>query len=417
MSSSLIRRLVKNKIIQNAGYLSIIEIFRLLLPFVALPYIIKTVGVTNYGSIAFVQVIISYFQIYINWGLDVSAVKDVSTSRDNKKELNRIVTSVLGIKFAHLLISALIICMSAVFIPYVKENSLLFLFCFLTCFTEVLFPIWFYQGIEKMQYLALIRFASILFYAVSVFIFIKESDDFLYVPLLQSIGNILGGVVSLYILLQVERISFCRLTRKYVVQMYKDSAPFFLSRVSVVLNNSIAKTISGIFFSMNVVAAFDLAQKITNFSLVPISMMNQALYPNIAKSQNRNFAQKCFRINILLSALIAIAVFVLAPYAIHFFAKDDLELAVVLTRILCIWVFFGGIVVYLGSPTLVAFGYPKPFNNSILLGTATLLLSYLIMFVTGHVEIVYFAYALCLAESVMLYYRLYYNMRYKIIHL
>ena len=417
MSNSLIGRLIRNKIIQNTGYLSIIEIFRLLLPFVALPYIIRTVGVTNYGSIAFVQAIISYFQIYINWGLDVSAVKDVSISRDNRKELNRIVTSVLSIKFVHLLISASILCVSTLFIPYVKENSQLFLFCFLTCFTEVLFPIWFYQGIEKMQYLALIRFASILFYAVSVFIFIKKTDDFLYVPLLQSIGNILGGVVSLYILLRVERISFCRLTRKYVVQMFKDSAPFFLSRVSVVLNNSIAKTISGIFFSMNVVAAFDLAQKITNFSLVPISMMNQALYPNIAKSQNRSFAQKCFRINIVLSASIAIAVFIVAPYAINFFAKDDLELAVVLTRILCVWVFFGGIVVYLGSPTLIAFGYPKPFNNSILLGTATLLLSYLIMFVIGQVEIVYFAYALCLAESIMLFYRLYYNVHYKIIQL
>lgn len=417
MRNLLIGRLLRNKIIQNTGYLSIIEIFRLLLPFVALPYIIRTVGVTNYGSIAFVQAIISYFQIYINWGLDVSAVKDVSISRDNKKALNRIVTSVLSIKFIHLLISALILCISAQFIPYVRDNSLLFLFCFLTCFTEVLFPIWFYQGIEKMQYLALIRFASILFYAISVFIFIKKADDFLYVPLLQSIGNILGGVVSLYILLHVERISFTRLTRRYVVQMYKDSASFFLSRVSVVLNNSIAKTISGIFFSMHVVAAFDLAQKITNFSLVPISMMNQALYPNIAKSQDRNFVQKCFRINILLSALISVSVFILAPYAINFFAKNDLELAVVLTRILCVWVFFGGIVVYLGSPTLIAFGYPKPFNNSILLGTATLLSSYLLMFITGNVEIVYFACALCLAESVMLFYRLYYNVHYKILYL
>ena len=38
------------------------------MPFIALPYIIKTVGVTNYGSIVFAQAIISYFQIFINWG-------------------------------------------------------------------------------------------------------------------------------------------------------------------------------------------------------------------------------------------------------------------------------------------------------------------------------------------------------------
>lgn len=51
MSSFTLRGLIRNKLVQNTGYLSIIEIFRLLMPFIALPYIIKTVGVTNYGSI------------------------------------------------------------------------------------------------------------------------------------------------------------------------------------------------------------------------------------------------------------------------------------------------------------------------------------------------------------------------------
>ena len=106
MSSFTLRGLIRNKLVQNTGYLSIIEIFRLLMPFIALPYIIKTVGVTNYGSIVFAQAIISYFQIFINWGLDISAVKDVSISRNNPGELNRIVSSVLLIKLLYLLLSA-----------------------------------------------------------------------------------------------------------------------------------------------------------------------------------------------------------------------------------------------------------------------------------------------------------------------
>lgn len=111
--------------------------------------------------------------IFINWGLDVSAVKDVSVARNDRKELDKIVSIVLSIKSIHLLLSAFLLFASFFFIPYVHENIWLLLCCFLLCFTDVLFPIWFYQGIEKMKYLALIRFISIFFYTISIFIFIR----------------------------------------------------------------------------------------------------------------------------------------------------------------------------------------------------------------------------------------------------
>ncbi|WP_297676950.1 oligosaccharide flippase family protein [uncultured Bacteroides sp.] len=407
--------LLRNKLVQNTGYLSVIEIFRLLMPFIALPYIIKTVGVTHYGSIVFAQAIISYFQIFINWGLDVSAVKDVSVARNDRKELDKIVSIVLSIKSIHLLLSAFLLFASSFFIPYVHENIWLLLCCFLLCFTDVLFPIWFYQGIEKMKYLALIRFISIFFYTISIFIFIRQADDYIYVPLLQSLGSILSGIVSMFLLLRVEKIRLHRVRKVEIVQTFKDSTPFFISRVSVVLNNSIAKIISGIFLTMDMVAAFDLAQKITSIALVPIQMVNQAVYPHIARTLNKVFARKMLMINIFASLLIAIAVFILAPYAIYYFSKGEVEEAVVLTRILCIWVFFGGIVVYLGSPVLVSFGHPQPFNNSILAGTFVLLCSYLLLYILGGLgNIYYFAYALCLSEFVMFSYRFFYCIKYEL---
>ena len=207
------------------------------------------------------------------------------------------------------------------------------------------------------------------------------------------------------------------MSKNFIIQKYKDATPFFVSRVSVVFNNSIAKTGSGMFLNMDVVAAFDLAQKISNFALVPISMMNQAIYPNISRNQSKTFAQKCLYLNIGISVLVALCTFTLSTYAVEFFAKESLPQAVTLTQILCIWIFLGGIVTYLGSPVLVAFGHPKPFNNSILLSTLSLLLFYYIMFITDNLEIKYFAYALCGAELIMLVYRFYYSVHYKILHI
>ena len=172
MLKNLIHR--NKQIIENTGYLSFIEGMRMALPFVALPYLIRTVGANNYGLVIFAQTIISYFVIFINFGLDISAVKDVAENRDNPEKLNIVVSSVLLIKLILLIIAFTVLSVALILIPTLREHYLLYLFAFLTCFSEVLFPVWFFLGIEKMKYLAWIRISSITFYTICIFTFIHH---------------------------------------------------------------------------------------------------------------------------------------------------------------------------------------------------------------------------------------------------
>lgn len=403
-------------ILKNTGYLSIIEIIRLAMPFIALPYIIQTVGAENYGMAVFAQTVITYFSIFINWGLDISAIKDVSVNRNNPDELNKIVSSVLCIKTVLLIIAfcTLLVCIRI--IPFMASHKFLFLFAFLTCFSEILFPVWFYQGIEKMKYLTLIRTTSILFYTISVFIFIKEKDDYEKIVFLQSLGNIMAGLLSLYLLFVKNKIKIIRPTYQKLKVTFTESFPFFMSRLSVIFNNTMAKTVSGIFFTMETVAAFDLAQKIANVALMPMQMLNQAVYPHIAKTLNKRFVRKFLYVNVSLSFAIAFIVYVIAPIAVHFFAKEQLEEAVALLRILTLWIFFGGITTYIGAPVLVSFGHSKPFNQSVVLSTVTLFTLYSICYIIGAFSIQIFASILAVSELVILFYRMFYCCKLNVIN-
>lgn len=413
--SNWFNKIKNNKTIaKNTGYLTIIEILKLIMPFIALPYIIKTVGADNYGEIVFVQTIISYFIIFINFGLDVSAVKDVSINRNDKTKLNEIVSSVLLIKLFLYLFSLIIFCTGFILISYMKENSILFIFCYITCFSEILFPTWFFQGIEKMKYLTIIRFISILFYTISIFIFVRNREDYTYVALLQSLSNLLGGFCAFYFLLKKEKVKFILPSIHTIKITFVESIPFFFSRLSVVVNNGIAKILSGIFFSMHLVAAYDLAQKIAYVAIIPMQMLNQAVYPHIAKTRNKIFANKFFYFNILLSLIVSIFVFCLAPIGVKFFSDNMMLEAINILRILCLFIFFGGITTYIGSPVLVSFGYPKPFNISVIISTLVLLFLYLILYLTGQFSVYNFAISICIAEFVILIYRLYFCYHYKI---
>jgi len=402
-------------ILQNTGYLSVIEVIRLAMPFVALPYIIRTVGAENYGTAVFAQTIIFYFSILINWGLDVSAVKDVSVHRNNPTELNKIVSSVLGLKAVLFCISLVFLLVCIALIPYMYRCKQLFLLAFMTCVSEIFFPVWFYQGIEKMKYLTLVRITSILFYTLSVFIFIHTKEDYELIVLLQSLGNVFAGCLSLYLLFGVNKIKLVFPGYERLNFTFKNSIPFFTSRLSVVFNNTMAKTVSGIFFSMEVVAAFDLAQKMATVALVPMQMLNQAVYPHIAKTLSRSFVKKFLYANVTLSFLVAFIVFMLSPVFVRFFAGGQLDESVALLRILALWVFCGGITTYIGAPVLVSFGYPRPFNVSVLLSTGVLFVLYLSMYIIGILNIYYFAFVLFLSELAILVYRFYYCWKLKLL--
>ena len=397
-----------NIIVKNTSYLSILELLKMVMPFIALPYIIRIVGSESYGLIAFIQTMISYFGIFINWGLDISAVKDVAIAKNDKYVLSEIVSSVLLIKFLLWLISLIVLLLLFIFIPMMRENKLLILFAFLSCLSEVFFPVWYFQGRERMKDITLIRSVSILFYVSTLFFVVTKKSDYIYIPLLQSIGLLLSSFISICVVIKRDGIRFS-LYNYYIIKRYFiDSIPFFVSRLSVLLNSGMAKIVCGFFFSMQSVAALDIAQKIASASFIPLQMLNQALYPYFARTKDTVLARKGLVFMFLLSLAVMIFVFAIAPFAISLFAGNQLPESIVLLRIMGLYIVAGGISLYLGTPILVAFGYPKPFNMSVIFSSFILFGFYFILYLSDFMSINNFALVLGISELFISLYRYYY---------
>lgn len=407
---SEIKEIIRNniRIVQNTGYLTIIECVHLILPFVALPYIIHTIGMDRYGMVVFAQTIILYFNIFINFGLNISSVKEVAILRDNKKELNYLVTSVLTIKAILLLLSFIVLILCIVFVPIMYEYKTLLLYSFLFCLSELLFPVWYFQGVEKMKYITFVKSSSILLYTISVFVFIHTKSDYEYVPLLQSLSFVLTGLVAFICLIKVEGIKLCIPPLKQVVSVFKSAIPFFFSRVSVVFNANLAKIVSGLFLSMESVAAFDIAQKLCQFVMIPVEMLNQATYPHISRTRNKLFITKYLFFSALLGLLLSLALFIIAPLLISFFTNENVAEATTILRVLCLFTFSDTITIGLGACTLIAFGFPKPFNESVIYSTFFLAFIYLLIYFFELFSTTSFAFALFLTSLFVLLYRLYF---------
>ncbi|MDR2041115.1 MAG: oligosaccharide flippase family protein [Tannerella sp.] len=402
-------------IVKNATWLTVFEALRVMMPFIALPYLFHTVGEDNYGNVVFAQAIVACFSLVVNFGLDISAVRDVARIRNDKFALDALVSAVMMIKAALCLFSLLALVVFVRSVPRLNRDAPLFYFAFLSCIADVLLPVWYYQGKENMKLLTVIRFFSVTFYTASLFVVIRSAGDYLYIPLLQSGGMILSALVSGYFLFVRDRIRFHIPPLSLIVLKFRESIPFFLSRASLTINSYMAKIMCGFYLSPGDVAAFDVAQKICNGGMIPIQTFNQALYPNLSKSQNKDMLRHSLGIITLITSAVALLLFFLSGWLTDVLSHGKTPEAGGLLQILCIYIFTAGFSVFLGSSALVSFGHQRPFNLSVILSSVILLICYALMIATHTNSIHLYALTLALAECVVLGYRFRYCRKYGLV--
>ncbi len=98
---------------------------------------------------------------------------------------------------------------------------------------QAYFPIWFFQGMEKMKYITVLNITAKLIFTVLIFVVVRESSDYIYVLLINSFGFIVAGVVSFWIVLRHFKIRLVFPPVRIAYGYLKDSTQFFLSQVSV----------------------------------------------------------------------------------------------------------------------------------------------------------------------------------------
>ena len=102
---------------------------------------------------------------------------------------------------------------------------------------EVFFPIWFFQGIEKLKTATIIVFFSRLFVVGATFLFVKlPSDLLLYVGFL-ILSNVLMGALGVRSIKKQYNIKLYLVKMKTLFEYFKAATMFFLGRfLSLVFN-------------------------------------------------------------------------------------------------------------------------------------------------------------------------------------
>ncbi|RKX19382.1 MAG: flippase, partial [Candidatus Zixiibacteriota bacterium] len=220
------------RLIGNFFSLSFLQGANYLLPLISLPYLVRIMGAEGYGQVMFAYSFIQYFVVLTDYGFNLSATRSVSVNRDNSTKISEIVCSVLIIKTIFLIIGFGIMCAVVFSVPQFRADWMLFLLTYGIVIGQAYFPIWFFQGMEKMKYITALNITARLIFTVFIFVLIRERSDYLYFPILYSIGFITAGLISLYIIFWQFKVKPVLPSFKIIQGYFKESTQFFLSRAS-----------------------------------------------------------------------------------------------------------------------------------------------------------------------------------------
>jgi PST family polysaccharide transporter len=375
------------KLIENFSYLLLLQIFNLIYPLLVFPYLISTLGKEIYGLVVYAQAVIGYLVILVNFGFDFSAAKEVSINRDKKKKLNIIINSVFIIKFFLLLIA---FCILFIILAIIKENKnieLLFVLTMWMCLADILLPTWYFQGIEDMKYITIITTISRILFVFLIFIFVKVKEDYLLIPIINGIGAMIAGIYANYIIYVRNGNKFFIPKVFFLKRTFLNSFPLFLSNLSLKLYISSNKVITGTFLGMTEVSYYDLAEKITSILKMPQNILGRVLLPKVSYDKNYLFLKKTFKYSLILNLLIySIFYFAINPI-IYYLGKGDMNISVIVTRILLLTVPIIGISNYYGIQLLIPLGYYRHFSKIIILSSIFYLLQIILIWKLNMISI------------------------------
>ena len=128
-------KLKKHKsLVESFLSLSVLNGLVILIPLVAMPYVLRVVGPAHYGLYGFIYILVQYVLVFNNYGFDYSVTKEVAQHRQDTAYLNRVYNAVLGCrkdKFKwvkqHDSMQCGVACLAMICRHYGKEYSLEYL--------------------------------------------------------------------------------------------------------------------------------------------------------------------------------------------------------------------------------------------------------------------------------------------------
>lgn len=366
MALARIRRVLGNRIAQNAAALYAVQILSYVLPLISLPYLARVLEPPSFGLVAFAQSFANWLAVVGEYGFNYSATRSLARLRDRPDAVAGIVMSIMGAKLLLMLGMVLMTLVAGFFIESFRTQAELAFWALMIAVFTGLRPLWYFQAIERSWVVALMEGLIRLGHLVGIFAFVRRPEDAWVTLAAQALATGLVAGLELYLMYRQVPFKLPNLSLSWVA--LKVSWSLFLSRASDSLYSSANGVILGLLASPLQVGFFEAGNRLVRPGLSILWPLAQAIYPRINHLIKRD-AEAAMRLSRLaLWATVGIGtaggmlLAGLAPFLIDLLFGEPYRSSVVVLQVLALLL----PVVALGYSLSMQYMFPRQMDREVM---------------------------------------------------
>ena len=401
-----IKSKLKSPMAINFISLALLQGVNYLLPLLSFPFLFRVLGVERWGLVTFGYSLMQYFVMFTDFGFNLSATKYISEHRNDLQKINSYLNSAMIGRFILCGISFAILLALISYFDKFSTESTFYLLYFGIILGNVMFPMWFFQGMENMKYITVFNIVAKSLSFIPFFIFIRKPEDYIYVPIFYSIGFVLAGIVSLFIVYFKMGMKWYFTSISQISSSLKDSSAYFLARASTSLFTTSNSFLLGLVCGNTMVGYYSAAEKLYQAYNQLLSPFTGVLFPHIAKSRDVLFFKKIFYRITFTNLFCVAAALLLASYVLDIvYGTADPNILEVF-RILVTACFVTIPSMLLGYPFLAAMGHPLYTNYTVMTTSVVHITGLVVLYIYGAISPITVAMMVVMSETLLILFRI-----------
>lgn len=364
------------QLLKNIASLFGVQGTNYIIPLITLPYLVKTLGPESYGVLGFSLAFVQYFCLLTDYGFNLSATRDVAIHQEDKNKISNIFWSVMACKFMLMLLGVVVLFLACQFSAYISSQQCVIWAAYGLVIGNVLFPVWLFQGKERMALSSISNIIARLFSVPLIFFFVKTTNDAWLAALITSITAIVGGIISICLVYKERYVNLVPITFHDVINHMKDGWHVFISTAAISLYTTSITVILGFISGSTAVGYFVAADKLRQAVQGLLTPISQAIYPKLSsimsKDEHKGFGllRKIFIYYSGGGLILSLCLLFLSTFAIDLIYGATYKNSISVLAFLSFCPFLVAVSNILGVQTLLVLGYKKQFSNILLVAGA-----------------------------------------------
>ena len=275
-------RHLQSRLFANLVSVTVLQAANFLVPLILIPYLLRSLGASNFGLLMFAQAFAQFVIIIANYGHDFSATQEIAIHRDDVAKISKVFCATLVVRLVLLSCALLVAAALVLILPHFRAHWPIYFITFLGPIGAAITPTWFYQGMERLPYLTRLNLIARVAALACTVAFVHCENDYLLAALFESARGALTGLAALGLAWRIAPLTVALPTRSALRDSLRNGRHFYVAIICSSVYSVSTVIVLGLMAGNAAVGYYSLAEKPIRATIaLTVLSMSAVVFPRI----------------------------------------------------------------------------------------------------------------------------------------